>query len=481
MTDPTEQQARDPTVLAVSRYGTFWLLDARSGALRWRLVNGSHPAAIDHGGEMLYITYISAATVRRDTRKPMVQIAKLQHLSPDELRQYYKLLVLPAELLALRAEDGTITWRLEGWVGWNQPRPVIHGGHRLDGDLVITDVTDFADATPVVAALDARTGAVRWRYKGIDVSESSHTQATMQLQGACAGKVYISQPAQSRLDVLNSASGHLVWSCEHTDSEWYLSPGGVLLAEVSRGEDQSLVVRQTSNGQVTVRLALSPLTTFLGLTDAGIAYLASGPNWHRWVEALDTSIAESTWRAERSVPLLSTNMDISIFSDNAFITHNSLYFARLNHASSLAEALALDIQSGHQCWYWHGPSHLLALLKLCAWRTPHVVAFAISQFRRSRRSAGRRMAKQTIWTKIRSLWDTIRWDILRGQWLRPESLLSTVLSERVWEWVRLAWLGMVTSGLAACEHAVNFLWEGQPNVSSVRRQPRADILDQGFG
>ena len=67
MTDPAGQQASDPTLLAVSRYGTFWLLDARNGAVRWRLVNGSRPAAIDHGGDMICVTYVSA-TVRREPR-----------------------------------------------------------------------------------------------------------------------------------------------------------------------------------------------------------------------------------------------------------------------------------------------------------------------------------------------------------------------------------------------------------------------------
>jgi hypothetical protein len=152
MTHSAGRPARNPTVLAVSRYGAFWLLDARSGAVRWRLVNGCHSAAIDHGGEKLYVTYVSAATVRRDTRKPIVRTAKLQQLSPEELRQYHELLVSPAELLALRAEDGAATWRMEGWVRrWNQPRSHLYVGQRLDGDLVLTDVTAAASGIRVIA------------------------------------------------------------------------------------------------------------------------------------------------------------------------------------------------------------------------------------------------------------------------------------------------------------------------------------------
>ncbi|PWT76004.1 MAG: hypothetical protein C5B60_04615 [Chloroflexi bacterium] len=57
-----------------------------------------------------------------------------------------------------------------------------------------------------------------------------------------------------------------------------------------------------------------------------------------------------------------------------------------------------------------------------------MVLFALSQFRRRPRRERRHSAKQSIWNRIQALWDTIRWDILRGQWLRPASLLSTMLS-----------------------------------------------------
>ncbi|MGO8950095.1 MAG: PQQ-binding-like beta-propeller repeat protein [Ktedonobacterales bacterium] len=429
-------KTHDPTVLAVSRYGTFWLLDARTGAVRWQVVNGSRPTAIDHGGEMIYATYTSE-TIRRDTRKRPAWGENLRALSPEERRQYHDLLVTQAELLALRARDGAPTWRLEGWMRQNQPLLVVHGGRQLDGDLVITDVTDFAEATPVVSALDARTGALRWRHELADAPEIRHTSDLTRLQGACAGRVYISWPAQSRLDVHDSVSGELMWSHEQRESEWHLSQGGALLAELGRvdwnsGKDRPLTVRRTSDGQVIATLSLSPSSTLLGLTDAGIVYLATGPNWHRWVDALDTRSGELLWHTERHVPLLSTNMDISIFTDDTFGTRNRLYFSRLNQSSGLAEALAFDAQSGREQWYWHGPSHLLALLKLWGWRTPQVIAFALSQFRRSLSSAHGKKSQKSIWTRIQSLWDTVRWNILRGQWLRPASLLSSVFAAAVY-------------------------------------------------
>ena len=158
---------------------TFWLLDARSGAVRWRLVNGSRPAAIDHGGEMICVTYVSG-TVQRDTRKPPVHGEQpwFRNQPLEEVRRYHELLVTSAELVALRTEDGAVTWRLEGWVRPNQPQPIVRGGRQLDGDVLITDVTDFADATPVISALDAQTGAVRWRYTGTDTPETGDARGT---------------------------------------------------------------------------------------------------------------------------------------------------------------------------------------------------------------------------------------------------------------------------------------------------------------
>ena len=81
-----------------------------------------------------------------------------------------------AELVALRANDGTVAWRHAGWIPRNWQRPLARGGHQLDGDVVITDVTDFAESTPVVSALDARTGAPRWRYTGTESGETPDSQ-----------------------------------------------------------------------------------------------------------------------------------------------------------------------------------------------------------------------------------------------------------------------------------------------------------------
>ena len=123
-------------------------------------------------------------------------------------------------------------------------------------------------------------------------------------------------------------------------------------------------------------------------------------------------------------------MDISIFSDQAFATQSSLYVARLNHSNGLAEALALDTQSGQQRWYWHSPSHLLALLKLWGSREHRTLLPSPSASSAGARASG--WDRKSIWARIRALWDIIRWGILRGQWLRPAALLSSVFSAAVY-------------------------------------------------
>ena len=243
-------------------------------------------------------------------------------------------------------------------------------------------------------------GAPRWRYTGTESGEAPESQhgeisggrnddpvqranATLNLLGASAGKVYVLPPEQQRLDVLDAGSGHPLWSCEQTDSDWCLSTGGVLVAAGRR--NGSLVVRQASDGTVISTLSLPSSTILRGLTDAGVAYLSGGPNLHRWVEALDTSTTETVWRAEHWSPRLSSKGDFSIFADHFLVTRDRLYAARYNHSSGLAEALALDAHSGQQQWYWHSPSHLLSLLGLWGWRTLHVLAYALSELRWSLR------------------------------------------------------------------------------------------------
>jgi hypothetical protein len=169
--------AHDPTVLAASRYGTLWLLDARMGAIRWRLVNGCRLGELAHGGDLIYFTAYSSGWVRRDTRQPPTSRA--------ELRQDWHLLVTPAEIVAVRTQDGSVAWRREGWVRKNQPLRILFGGCPLDGGCLVTDVTDFAETTPMISALDATSGAIRWRSPCADEAGAG------QLQGACAGRVYV--------------------------------------------------------------------------------------------------------------------------------------------------------------------------------------------------------------------------------------------------------------------------------------------------
>ena len=444
MTHAGSTRAHRPTVLAVSSHGTLWLLDAGSGAVRWHRVNGRPLAGIEHGGELIYLTRISRAPIRRDTQQPLGWAERAPFHSPEE-RTRLNELVMGAELVALRADDGSVAWRHAGWIPRNWQRPRARGGHQLDGDVAITDVTDFAESTPVISALDARTGAPRWRYTGTEAGETPESQhgqvsggrgdnpvqranATLNLLGASAGRVYVLPPEQKRLDVLDAASGQLLWSCEQADSDWCLSTGGVLLAERSR-RNGSLVVRQASDGTVISTLSLPPSTILRGLTDVGIAYLSGGPNLHHWLEALDTRTTETVWRAERRSPLRFTSKrDFSIFADHFLVTRDRLYAARYNHSSGLAEALALDAQSGQQQWYWHSPSHLLALLGLWGWRTPQVLAYALSELRWSLRRTSEQTAGKSIWFRLQSLWDTFKNEMLHGQWRRPTALLSIVFS-----------------------------------------------------
>jgi outer membrane protein assembly factor BamB len=405
--------AHDHTVLAVSRYGTLWLLDARTGAIRWRLVNGCRLDELAHGGELLYLTTSSLGWVRRDTRTPPV--------SRDELLQYQQLWVTPAEIIVIRAQVGSIAWRRAGWVRRNRPPRVLFGGNRLDGNYLVTDVTDFAETTPVISAVDATTGALRWRSRCTDGPRAG------QLEGVCAGRVYVYHAEQRRLDVLDTTTGDLLWSCEQSATwRWHLSREGALLAEIGHAHghaDWSLTVRRTSDGAIAATLPVQG--SFLALSDSGIVYLAVGPQWKTRIDALRISDGTRLWRAERMVPLLAPPLDISMFGDQSLATERSLYVARLKQPSYLAEALAFDVRSGQQRWHWHSPAHLAPLLTLWGWRTPQVIGFALSQGRRSilrAREHKRNRARMA---------EEIAREIMHGQWRHPTRLLGHVFSAAV--------------------------------------------------
>jgi outer membrane protein assembly factor BamB len=405
MTSPSGD-APNLTVLAVSRYGTLWLVDGRTGAVRWRLVNGCRLGELAHSGELIYFTAYSSGWVRRDIRELPT--------SREELRQDWHLLVAPAEIVAVRTQDGSVAWRREGWVRKNQPLRVLSGGCPLDGNCVVTAVTDFAEKTPTISALDATSGAVRWR------SPCADEPGAGQLQGASAGRVYVYQEKQRRLDVLDTATGDLRWSCEQPETQgWRLSQGGALLAEIRqayRHADWPLTVHRTADGDVVATLPVQG--SFLSLSDTGIVYLAAGPEWKTHVDALRISDGNRLWHAERKVPLLAAPMNARIFADQRLATEDSLYFAQLKQRSYLAEALAFDVRSGQQRWHWQSPGHLLPLIKLWGRHTPQVIGFALSQGRRSIMYS--REHKHYLASKAGEL----ARQIVHGQWRYPARLLG---------------------------------------------------------
>jgi|GEM_PF-2191001 outer membrane protein assembly factor BamB len=406
---PDDTGNSNPTLLVSSRYGTLWLLDAATGAVRWRLVNGCHPGTLAHGGDMIFFTTSSTGIVRRDTRTAP--------LSRDEAIRYHHLLVRPAEVLALRAQDGAIVWRREGWLPRNQHhRPP--DAQSLDGDVLLTDVTDFAEEATVVSALDARTGAVRWSRKSPTSEEGDGSHDASRFLSASAGRTYISQLKERRLYVLDSQTGELAWSCEQPGELLWLSRNGTHCASfgsIESGQELMLMVRRTVDGVVIGTLP-HLLHNVRGLSDDGAVYITSGPSWQPGVDALRVSDGAQLWHADRQMSSYSLTMNPGISPGQHIFTANNLYFVHLTQQKSLAEALAFDAQSGRQRWRWHSPAHLPSLLKLWGGRTPQVIAFALSQGRRDlARYRGRTHA-----------WGSAMREIAHGQWRRPASLLGGI-------------------------------------------------------
>lgn len=195
-------------------------IDTQSGEVKWTVATELHlesSPAIENG-----VVYIGAGAIEDpDTHKPVSHTGYVMAVRIEDGKQLWRRDVADPEsspivkdgilyigsgfngeaVVALRAEDGEELWKTE------TPYPIT-GAVTLLGNTVFVGGGNgdfvFRDPSPagIVMALDAKTGAVKWKT---DLPDAV-------LGAVAAGEVLIAPVAAGQVVALDPDSGKLIWS-----------------------------------------------------------------------------------------------------------------------------------------------------------------------------------------------------------------------------------------------------------------------------
>ncbi len=393
----------DDSLVVVSRYGTIWKLDARTGKTLWQHVSNERVGSLIHTGDTIYF----ASYVLRPTRK---EIDPPPNISLKAMPSHLYISAEPAYITTLRASDGKVLWKRKGWR--------MHAGPyvALDGDLLITNSLDPEIGERVISGIDMHTGETRLIYHAAKVLEPSQ-----ELVAVRAGRVYLRSGSSGRyfdqqLHVLDAQTGKEVWRRERVDTQLTFSPSGKLLS-VANGTQTDMkrrrLILNAADGSVVAETPDNdPL---LALTDDGVTYVVRNPqsNYKRQIVALRADGSTELWCV--------TSLDFGITQ----ATDTALYYGYLTQPRELAEVGAHDPLTGKRLWRWRSPGNIITLLLLWGRRIPDMIAFALSEARRS-----------LVYSREHHDRGVFMREVIRGQWRRPWALIGhiqlTVGKERVY-------------------------------------------------
>jgi outer membrane protein assembly factor BamB len=108
-------------------------------------------------------------------------------------------------LYALDADTGALRWRVDHQTAWINPSPAIRDGMAFDGTSV----------NQMIEAIDIRSGAVAWQFKG---------DGLMFASPALSGSVLYETDFAGTLFALDAGSGHQLWKYRNTGSIMSASP-----------------------------------------------------------------------------------------------------------------------------------------------------------------------------------------------------------------------------------------------------------------
>jgi outer membrane protein assembly factor BamB len=424
--DPQRAPEAQSTILVGAMGGIVALLRAETGALVWRRKAAQPWLALAHGGDVVYTSSWSGQSWRPPA---LLRREALDH--PHRNQRVVE--IEPARVEARWASDGALLWQKSDWglVALAQMAP--------QGNKVLVASRHVA-GDHTLYALDAQTGAVVWtrNHASHEMDAPEQPGTTQRLVAASAGRVYLmvysgllgspGGPPAQRLQVLEAASGRELWSRDlhiagAQTAEVVFSPNGELLAEVARaqGGRSILTILSASDGVPVGTITLTQESRVCGLSDSGIAYVATyaGMSWR--LSALRSADGAELWRTADATPnavLCAPDVIVSSYRVQRDTTGSDVS----------KEVRAFDAQTGAALWQWRTPANPRELSRLCRTRVPEVVV------------AGARQAGAYIAYNFASARQE------RNPW-RIVSMIHREISVGLWRRPHVVELARLTSGL----------------------------------
>ncbi|HET9109558.1 MAG TPA: PQQ-binding-like beta-propeller repeat protein [Ktedonobacterales bacterium] len=288
-------------------------LDGATGAPLWRLSARGRVASVAHGGERVYI---SAATDDRPTWFEVDPPPDWQPLGGSGAHPRGaapRVQTQPFDVMARRASDGASVWRVTLYGDRSTPPVYLAGG------MLITSILSFERYVKEIIALDAATGALRWRREiGPLVGARGWSwQAPFWMEGA-------------HVAVITQADAHTA------DMRAY-----------------TLLDATTGALSQHVEHAPSRDASFTRITSGGVVYqLDQTRIWpHTFVQAVRISDNVELWRVAYEGHAGRQPAPIRLLAAGGL-----LYL--LSHSARAAHIRALDMATGRDVWRWRSPAWL---------------------------------------------------------------------------------------------------------------------------
>jgi outer membrane protein assembly factor BamB len=202
----------DGGVFFESYDGNFYALDAAAGTLRWKFVTGGERRfAAKHLHGMLPVTETMPDPFDFYLSSPAISNGVVYFGSGD------------GNVYALDATSGALKWKFA-------TGDVVHASPAVDRGTVYAGSWDT-----YLYALDAATGKEKWRFKTGD-DEQTHNQTGIQSSPAVADGVVYFGCRDSNLYALDAATGQKLWAYDNKGSWVIASPavaGGKVYAATS--------------------------------------------------------------------------------------------------------------------------------------------------------------------------------------------------------------------------------------------------------
>jgi outer membrane protein assembly factor BamB len=382
--------ASQQRLLVNSQDGTAALLNARTGAVIWRVASHREVSTLA-SGDQFFVAFGS--------RLHLIATPRRREPTEQQQRRHAQIQAEPSWIEARRTQDGALLWRYSDWnlIGYL----TMQASSEV---LLVSSTSVYGDHG--LHAFDRLTGRQLWTYQG--PGGNYHVQF---------GKCYIYRPrVHGGMAIIDMLTGEVQEMPEAEDlttprPQWILSPSGrvVLVQRWTHGMNSSTTSVRLLDPETGALLQERSLPgPVRAISDAGIAYCAKPIIEYPGITAVRLKDGAVLWQANEIRQWECVASDSALFSTGI-------------SGPGVGHVYAHDAETGRRLWHWHAPDSVRSLLALWGMRTPWLLADSAGRIGSTLAAILAEPAGQRAVT-----WHN---ELRQGQWRHPYSLHGTVNAE----------------------------------------------------